>query len=130
MKKLFLSILVICSLLGGNAYAKEYKMLGGDYSWSLTDSTGVEIVIKTENVSNTTEKIYTRILIYENCSNNKTLIDTINIEDQIGMQLAKPFEIIKFKIKPTSPLGDKKNLCARLKYKSGIIFFLIRSIYA
>ena len=122
MKKL-LSIMVLSLLLSGNAYAKDYSMLGGDYSWGLTDSTGIEIDIKTENVSSTTEQIYTRILIYENCSINKTLIDTINIEDQIGKQLAKPFEIIKFKIKPTIPLGDKKNLCAGLKYKSGTTFF-------
>ena len=55
--------MVIGLLLSGNAYAKDYPMLG-DYSWSFTDSTGTEIEVEAENESQAYE--ITEAKIYSN----------------------------------------------------------------
>ena len=44
MKKLFLSILVICSLLGGNAYADEFKKKGNK-DWYVYETTSQRVRI-------------------------------------------------------------------------------------
>ena len=49
MKKLFLSILVICSLLGGNAYAKRY--IAEYKNYFDTDITGYELDNKSLKIS-------------------------------------------------------------------------------
>ena len=125
MKKLLLTILFTL-VLSENVICKEYSVHSGDYKWSFTKNSKNEdeIKIEVENVSSTQQKIYTNFLIYDNCSSEKKLIDTIDIESQIGKQLSEPFEILDFRIKPSILLTDKNGLCGGLEFKEGLILMV------
>ena len=123
MKKLLLTILFTL-VLSENVICKEYSVHSGDYKWSFTKNSKNEdeIKIEVENVSSTQQKIYTNFLIYDNCSSEKKLIDTIDIESQIGKQLSEPFEILDFRIKPSIDWGF-------LVPKITSLTFIVKAIY-
>ena len=75
MKKLLSVILVICSLLGGNAYAKE---LTGDETISELLDKGFKIINEVSNTSNTNMSMI-KIFTLHNRRDDKLVICSVKI---------------------------------------------------